>query len=268
MTVLYINASNPVMKNIYRLKYVCLFCFFSLATMAQTNLSGIINAYTLIERVSECDGLVQVEDASSFTVGMAVIVIQMQGATINQTNTSTFGNISDLGGAGLYERNQITAINGNEIKLKNTLLYNYNTNLGVQLVSIPSYDNANVTTTLAAQAWNGQTGGVLAIEVTGTLNITGIIDVGGRGFRGGRGSVNITDTCSSVIFGGFINGYFSELDNWRGAQKGEGITNYPNRREAGRGHLANGGGGGNDHKTGGGGGSHHTTGGQGGELDA
>ncbi len=256
------------MKNIYRLKYVCILCFSSILTIAQTNLSGIINAYTLVERISECDGLLQVEDASNFTVGMAILVVQMQGAAINQTNTSTFGNITNLEGAGLYERNEITNINGNEIKLKNTLLHNYNTNIGVQLVSIPSYDNASVTNTLAAQAWNGQTGGVLAIEVMGTLNVTGVIDAGGRGFRGGRGSINVTDTCSSVIFGGFINGYFSELDNWRGAQKGEGIADYPNRREAGRGPLANGGGGGNDHKTGGGGGSHHTIGGQGGELDA
>ncbi|MEL6942414.1 MAG: hypothetical protein AAFO82_07085, partial [Bacteroidota bacterium] len=98
------------------------------------------------------------------------------------------------------------------------------------------------------------------------LTFAADIDVSGQGFRGGAGSTTQEDSCSSAPIG-IADRFFYELNNWRGAQKGEGIAAYINGKEAGRGQQINGGGGANDHKTGGGGGGHHSPGGLGGMLD-
>ena len=257
------------MRILYRFKFVYFF-LITLPTIGitQTNLSGVINQYTEVLNTNQCDGRLQVADASNFEIGMSVLLIQMQGAVVNQTNTSAFGSIDALNSAGWYERNEILAINGNEITLRYTLLHPYDPSNKLQLVSIPSYTDAQVTGNLTAQSWNGDTGGVLVLAVENRLQITGSINVNGQGFRGGQGSNSVTDTCSSVLFGGFFNEFVTNLDNWRGAQKGESISPYIDRKESGRGPLANGGGGGNDHKAGGGGGAHHSDGGAGGRLEA
>lgn len=256
------------MSVLYRFKFVVLFTFSAIALVAQTNLSGIINNYSPITDLNQCEGTVQIADATGFQVGMPVLVIQMQGAVVNQTNSSAFGSLDSLNGAGWYERNEILAITGNQITLRYALLHPYRTNGKLQLVSIPTYQDAQVSGTLTAQSWNGDTGGVLVFQVENRLQVTGLITVNGQGFRGGQGSNSVTDTCSSVLFGGFFNEFVTNLDNWRGAQKGEGISPPIERKESGRGPLANGGGGGNDHKAGGGGGAHHSDGGFGGRLEA
>lgn len=256
------------MKHIYRIKLILAFSmsFFSLS--GQDDLSGTINIYTSVLNFETCEATLEVSDATGFEIGMEVLLIQMKGATVNTTNTSTFGAVEDIGSAGLYERNEIEAIDGNSITLRFTLENEYDLTGNLQLVSIPNYESATVNNTLTAQPWNGATGGVLVFEVANNLDISGVIDVSSRGFRGGQGSTTIIDSCSSVTFGGFISGFTTNLDNWRGAQKGEGIAAYVLDKESGRAALANGGGGGNDHKSGGGGGGHHAEGGQGGELDA
>ncbi len=256
------------MKHIYQLKLVLAFFVFSHISAAQEDVSGIVNQYTQVIDFEGCEASLEVLDATGFSEGMSVLLIQMKGATVNTTNTSTFGMVEATNSAGLYERNEILAIDGNNITLQYTLENEYDTNGSLQLISIPSYENAVINNTLTAQAWNGTTGGVLVLEATNELTINNVVDVSSRGFRGGQGATTTTDSCSSVTFGGFIAGYTTDLDNWRGAQKGEGIADYIQDKESGRAALANGGGGGNDHKSGGGGGGHHAEGGQGGILDA
>src|SRR5262249_19597319 len=58
--------------------------------------------------------------------------------------------------------------------------------------------------------------------------------------------------------------YFYSISSGEGGQKGEGIASYKMGYEAGRGALANGGGGGNHVNSGGAGGSNYSRGGQGG----
>ncbi|MFN7119588.1 MAG: PKD domain-containing protein [Saprospiraceae bacterium] len=232
--------------------------FFSLA---QNSLSGIINIYAAVTAIDTCTGTLTLEKATGFTAGMQVIVMQMQGALINNSNSANFGNISNLRSAGLYERARIRGVNGNQIELENTLLNRYNLDGSVQLISLPSYANAIVTDTLLAQAWDGAVGGVLALEVTDTLRLNAPIEASGSGFRGGIADIEISNNCNALTN---ANAFFYNLNNWRGASKGEGIAIMTPDREAGRGAQANGGGGGNDHNSGGGGGGNAGTGGRGG----
>ncbi len=241
---------------------------------AQTGiLDGIINEYTVITAVEQCDGVIQVENPTNFNVGDKVLIIQMQGTTMNETNTAVFGTLDeadDINGTGLYETNEIIAKSSTTITLRFALLNNYDPEGGLQLVSIPVYENAavGVNATVTAKAWDGETGGIIALEVTGELIVDGTIDASGSGFRGGKANNIQIDSCASVAFLGPISSYYSGLDNWRGAEKGEGIARYVEGKEAGRGAQINGGGGANTHQAGGGGGAHHTLGGSGGELES
>ena len=57
-----------------------------------------------------------------------------------------------------------------------------------QVIRVPQYTTATLGSTLTALAWNGATGGVLAIDVSGTLALgSATVSVNGLGFRGGGG---------------------------------------------------------------------------------
>jgi len=241
--------------------------FFSVFLQAQTNFGGVINDYTPVINIEQCEAIVTVADASAFSPGMSVLLIQMQGALMNETNASTFGDLMDLRSAGLYERNEILSISGNQITMRYSILNPYNLDGAVQLISIPTASEATITSTVTAQPWNGSTGGVVVLDAGSRLTLSADIDVSGQGFRGGQSSTTQEDSCSSAPIG-IADRFFYELGNWRGAQKGEGLAAYITGKEAGRGKQINGGGGANDHKTGGGGGSHHSPGGQGGTLES
>ncbi|HHM20905.1 MAG TPA: PKD domain-containing protein, partial [Bacteroidetes bacterium] len=198
----------------------------------------------------------------TFEAGDEVLIIQMQGATINESNSSHFGDIESLGRAGFFEKNEIAAVNGNEVLLKYLLVNDFDPSGSVQLVSFPKYPAAVVTDTLRAAPWDGHTGGIIALEVTGVLELQAPVDVSNRGFRGGA-----THTVSSDCnFFTNADDYHYSMDNWRGAPKGEGIAAVIPGKEQGRGPQANGGGGGNDHNSGGGGGANISPAGEGGKT--
>ena len=129
---------------------------------------------------------------------------------------------------------------------------------------MPNYEDANVANTLTANAWNGETGGVLALKISGQLLLSANIDVSGLGFRGGETQTASNNNCTWLFQ---QNDYFYEFGNWRGSAKGEGVASFILEKEFGKGPQANGGGGGNDHNAGGGGGANISSGGAGGEND-
>jgi PKD repeat protein len=227
------------------------------------SLTGIINRYAAVQGINYCDNSLLLSSTAGFSVGQAVLVIQMQGAEINISNSPAFGDISNLGSAGRYERGYIRSIDGARILLEKALINEYNLAGAVQVVSMPAYQEAIVTGTLTAQAWNGSTGGILAFSA-GQLLLQGEIDLSGKGFRGGSFELNYTGTCT---FLSSYNNYAYEEGSIRGGKKGEGISAAPASRSRGRGAQANGGGGGNDHNSGGGGGGHLGSGGTGGIND-
>lgn len=226
-----------------------------------TSIGGVINIYTPVTSIAStnCNNQITVQNSSAFNIGDRILIIQMKGASINQSNNSNFGNVTSINEAGNYEFGNILSINGNIVTLVNNLMNAYNVNGLVQLIHVPQYSNANVTSLLTAMPWNGSIGGVLAFEVTGTLSLQAPINTNGTGFRGGSVSTNfyLQGLCSSTD-------YFFTSNQAHGGFKGEGIAELPATMMTGRGALANGGGGGNNLNAGGGGGSNAANGGLGG----
>jgi outer membrane protein OmpA-like peptidoglycan-associated protein len=190
--------------------------------------------------------------------GDLLMVIQMQGATINTTNTTAYGNVTAVGSAGNYELVDVTAVNTgtNVVTLRTGLRFAYTTAGRTQVVRVPQLTSLTVTApgTIVANEWNGATGGVVALYVQGTATINSPISVVGRGFRGGA-----VDNGAS---GNNETGYVTD-DLTRAAERGEGIAGDAAIYDIqggrfGRGAAANGGGGGNAHNGGGGGGANGT----------
>ncbi len=238
--------------------------FLPFLLFGQTALSGVINHYAAVTAIDYCQNSATVSSIADFNPGMTVLLIQMKGATINTTNTTAFGDITALGNAGRFEKATIASLSGNTVFFQNALVNTYHTGGSVQLVEVPVYENATVAGTLNAAPWNGQTGGILALEVSGTLTMQADLDVSGKGFRGGIAEITTTNNCSWLVS---INGYAYGPNDWRGAAKGEGIADFAASQQTGRGAQANGGGGGNDHNSGGGGGGNVSAGGKGGNND-
>lgn len=234
----------------------------SSSSFAQEEISGIINKYAVASSFDECSNELAISSTEGLEAGMQIIIIQMQGAEISTSNNSSFGDITSLGQAGKYEIAEISSLTANGVILTHLPVNTYDFDGNVQVVSLPEYESAIAEETLTCAAWDGQTGGVLAIKVNGLLITDANIDVSGKGFRGGISNVSGNNNCSWLTN---ADNYSYDQDNWRGAPKGEGIATIIAGMEHGRGAQANGGGGGNDHNSGGGGGANVTSGGQGGE---
>lgn len=246
--------------------------------------------------------------------GDLLLVIQMQDATINTSNNVAYGNGST--GAGFTALNQA----GNFEFVKATgpvaagavpvsgagagggLVFNYNSSVSgatkgqstYQVIRVPQYATASLGAGLTAAPWNGSTGGVLVLDVAGSLTLGGqTVSVDGLGFRGGA-AMQLSGNA------GGSNADFRQVAPAAAvgagfdAPKGEGIAGTPAWVESGgtflntpthypsgvagtdgsmaRGAPGNGGGGGtdanpvaNDQNAGGGGGGNGGSGGFGGD---
>jgi hypothetical protein len=231
--------------------------------LSQTStITGIINIYTPVLSYGPCANFVTVGSSAGFAVGDTVLLIQMQGAIIDQTNTAAYGTISNYNGAGLFEKAEIQGISGNSVYFTQNLINTYDFAGKVQMISIPVYQNATVSGVLTGQAWDGSTGGVVVLEARGTLNVLvgNEINMNSKGFKPGL----MNETCpNSCNFSQNNADYFYADPNYRGSLKGEGIAAITAGFQRGRGAQANGGGGGNDHNSGGAGGGNLTAGGMG-----
>lgn len=229
---------------------------------AQVNISGVINIYTVVDSVNNCTNQLYTQSAEGFTIGDRVLLIQMQGAEVNLTNTASFGNIINYNNAGNYELATISDISGDIISFENGIIRTYTNGASLQLVRIPVYDHAVINGILTAADWNGATGGILALEAD-IVTFASDIDLSGKGFRGGHAG-NYPASCPT---GTGTSLYYADTLGGKGGAKGEGIVKLAGNFLACRGKAVNGGGGGNDHNGGAGGGSLGNTGGGGGEND-
>jgi gliding motility-associated-like protein len=242
----------------HSLRTLLLFFILSLSASLSaqtTDISGIINVYSAVTSI-KCNDLT-VSNPTGFKSGDKVLIIQMKGGKINLTNSASFGTITNYNNAGNYEFAYIDVINGQTISLTQSLTGQYTLTDFVQIVNVPRYKNAIVSSKLTAAAWNGSSGGILALEIENNLTLNAPIEVSGLGFRGGTTSANYYNGCTSID-------YFYASNQGAGAGKGESITNSDANFVNGRGAIANGGGGGNHVNAGGGGGSNSGTGGKGG----
>ena len=191
-----------------------------------------------------------------------VLVIQMQGATINTGNTANFGNINNINCAGCLEYNRVQSISANVITLENAPTNSYNTTNGaVQLITVPVYQAPVITSTLTCTPWNGTTGGVIVFNACDSVTLNADISVSGDGFRGGNFCTSFFN-CATSTYG--LN--FAASTNCAAGEKGEGITTTTTALSGGRGKRANGGGGSMPGNSGGGGGGNFGAGGIGGNV--
>jgi uncharacterized repeat protein (TIGR01451 family) len=139
--------------------------------------------------------------------GDLVLVMQMQCETINTTNTANYGAGNGTGRgytdpatgcrAGQYEyvragaASSATNLDLSATPLVNTYTLDAATTANrktFQVVRVPQFSSVALGGSVTAAYWTGVTGGVVAMDVTGNLNLNGgSIDVTGRGFRGGGG---------------------------------------------------------------------------------
>ncbi|PYP86428.1 MAG: hypothetical protein DMF61_13160 [Blastocatellia bacterium AA13] len=285
------------------------------ANGAGGTLTGIVNTYypgttsPAAAATSLTVGAHATGDAgSAIASGDLLLVIQMQDATITFANTSRYGdNVNGDPGSGYAPANQsgkyefvkatsaITNAGGTfnitGAGAGNGLINAYNNAAATgtmgqrrfQVVKVPQYRTATLSSTLTALAWNGTAGGILALNVSDVLTLGGTVSVSGLGFRGGAGR--------QLAGGAGANtDYVTTAANNANGSKGEGIAGTPRflynpttdtvvdtgvdgypGGSSGRGAPGNAGGGGtdgdapaNDENSGGGGGGNGGAGGLGG----
>ncbi|MCX8079806.1 MAG: hypothetical protein N3F09_01060 [Bacteroidia bacterium] len=92
--------------------------------MHSQTIRGTVNAYATVTNI--CGRGIYVNSASGFNVGDKVLLIQMQGVSINTTNTSSFGDITAINNAGKYEFLTVSSIRGNTVFTTSNPQYTYN----------------------------------------------------------------------------------------------------------------------------------------------
>ncbi len=265
------NFNSQHISKIFSAKLLGVFCmammlmaFFPdiLHSQGGTPISGIINNYARVIQYHSCSKTVDVVGTNGFVPNSKVLMIQMDGAIIDTTNTPSFGTVLNYGNAGNAEVLEIESIIGSSIVFKHAPLLQYDPEkYAVQLVTIPVYDTVLIsvmTLPLTCSPWNGSTGGVLAFEVRLALDIAGTIDVSGTGFEGGRVRNN------GNILRNILDYALPMSRSDMAGEKGRGIALLKEGYLLGRGAPANAGGGGNAHNAGGGGGANGGEGGIGG----
>lgn len=230
--------------------------------------SSTVNAYTsLTSDAASGSNTLLVASAASFSTGDLIYIIQMQGASTNcwiniwgninspEPYGNDFGRVTAYNNTGRNEYAQVASVSGNIITIDCSLKNSYTSAGKVQVLRVPRYAQLAITGTITCPAWNGTTGGVIAIEVLGTTTFasTGRIDATAKGFRGGAVVGKTTG-----INGGGSWGHNNPLE---GGFKGESIVgdtafyNLAFNGQYAKGAIANAGGGGNANNCGGGGGS-------------
>ena len=229
-------------------------------TTSICQISGIINIYTKVTAVNYVCNFITVSSPTGFAAGDKVLLIQMQGASITQTNTVNFGDIAAIGDAGNYEFGIIDHFSGNDVYFSKILLRTYTPSGSVQMISVPQYAAVSIDNELTAKPWDGNTGGVIVFESSDIVTLNANINGSEQGFRGGDKSVQ-----GGNCFSSSNNTFTYPYPSVEAGKKGEGIAAFISGKESGRAKQSNGGGGANSHNTGGGGGANYGSGGRGGD---
>lgn len=190
---------------------------------------------------------------TQISAGDLLLIVQVQGATIDTTNGTAYGGTqgrgvttgngySTLAPAGRYEYARATnsvALTGGTVTLSAPILNTYTTGQAgttaprrrFMVIRVPEYRNLTLTGSLTAPAWNGSTGGIVAVDVSGTLTLNGGgVNVSALGFRGGGGYTSSGNILASNADYSSVLGTGSA--NASGA-KGEGIAGTPIKTYAG-----------------------------------
>ena len=135
-------------------------------------------AYVIVPLVEAGSGVVPINDATHFSTGDEVMVLQVQ-------HTES---------PGTYEFGYVESVEGNTLNLAEPLASTYASSSfdtvdasAAQVIRVPHFADVTVSpgASIAAPAWSGYIGGVAVFRVSGTLTVNGAITVSGLGFRGG-----------------------------------------------------------------------------------
>lgn len=170
-----------------------------------------------------------------------VLVMQMQDADIDSSNSSAYGGsapgtgYTNLNNSGVYEYAVVASsytTGSSPILITSPLQNTYRNAVATattgqrsyQVIRVPQYSSASLAggTIYAALPWDGSSGGAVVFDVAGNLALGGsTIEVSGRGFRGGAGrsiggaaGFNATD-------------YRTAAANNPNGSKGEGVAGTP-----------------------------------------
>ena len=172
--------------------------------------------------------------STAIATGDLLIVMQMQGAQINTTNSDCYGDGAGTAGCATRVTTTSSYAGGNTATSYLAGNWEYCTAIGpvaagavavrcaggagtvnayaataatatsgayrYQVIRVPQYSSATLAGTVTAATWNGSTGGVAALQVAGTLTMGGnSIDASRRGFRGGGVSLIAPGASPPVI---------------------------------------------------------------------
>ena len=199
------------------------------ANSATTAIAGVINSY-YPGATSVGQGAVSVSigalDTSSggtntaIAAGDLLLIMQMQGAQINSTNSDCYGDGVGTGGCATRTTTVASYAGGNTAVSYAAGRWEYcaattaaGASVGVvcggvgggtvnaytqsaatagsgayrfQVIRVPQYANVTLSGNLQPAIWNGATGGVLVVQSAGTVTMAGFsFDATARGFRGG-----------------------------------------------------------------------------------
>jgi hypothetical protein len=98
-----------------------------------------INTYTAVTSVPTCT-TATVASTTGLTAGNKVLLIQMQGPTIDMTNSSAFGSITAINNTGNYEFATISSVSGSTVTFTLALVKSYTpgSNFNVQMITVLS----------------------------------------------------------------------------------------------------------------------------------
>ena len=207
---------------------------------------------------------------AALSPGDLVMIIQMQDAQYNNSETIAYGDSStgrgwtNLNNSGKYEFRRVVSFTGGNLVIDQGLANTYtraapsagtgaseNGNRRFQVVRVPQFSTLTMPAgTTSPPAWDGETGGVWVVDVAGSLNMnSATVDASSLGFRGAGGWPNYPQNgnvayANTRTFETTVNPFCpSNYDNITttvgvyanvGASKGEGIAGTPRliRRQA------------------------------------
>lgn len=228
-----------------------------------------VNKYSPVSvSIAASSNTVEVANINLLSIcpGDLIMVYQAQGASMDISNTNSYGNILGYNSAGLYEFKYVQSVSGNIITTQTTFTNSYSVSGKTQVVKVPQYSTLTINSgaSIVPKPWKDTTisstayrfGGIVVVHSANIVN-NGTITATGFGFRGG-----IVKGATPFSFGPTD---ITSILSIRGAEKGEGV--FGNQLDydtnGGRycmGAPANGGGGATSTNAGGGGGANGNNG--------
>ena len=208
---------------------------------------------------------------TALSPGDLVLIIQMQDAQYNNSETIAYGDSStgrgwtNLNNSGKYEFRRVVSFVGGNLVIDQGLANTYtraapstgtgsteNGNRRFQVIRVPQFSTLTMPAgTTSPPAWNGETGGVWVVDVAGNLNMNNAtVDASSLGFRGAGGWPNYPLISAQVAYANtrtfettvnpFCSTSYDAITTTAGvyanvgASKGEGIAGTPRlvRRQA------------------------------------